>query len=76
MRAAWTAGLLSILAAGGCGDRESEPEKPPMKVEETVFRDLVGTQDKARDRTNQAIEQHRQALDEQINNDEAPPVEE
>lgn len=76
MHAGWTTGLLAILAATGCGQGEPEQQKPPMKVEETVFGDLVGTQDKARDRTNEAIDAHRRALDAQISESEAPPAEE
>jgi nitrous oxide reductase accessory protein NosL len=52
MRAIWMAWTVVVLAMAGCGKSEPEPEKPPMKVEDTVFGDLVGTQDKARDRTN------------------------
>lgn len=71
--------LAVLLLAAGCGggdDRDEEPEQAPMKVEETVFGDLVGTQDKARDRTNAAMEQHREALESRIEADEdAPPGE-
>ena len=73
MRAAWKLALLSILATAGCGSSEPEPEQPPMKVEDTVFGDLVGTQDKVRDRTNEAIDTHRQALEASIEESEAPP---
>jgi len=75
MHAAWKAGLLSIVATAGCGSSEPEPEEPPMKVEDTVFGDLVGTQDKARDRSNAAMDAHRQALEAQVNESEAPPAE-
>ena len=47
-----------------------------MKVEDTVFGDLISTQDKARDRTNAAMEAHREALEQQLEADEAPPPEE
>ncbi len=76
MHAAWKAGLLAILAMAGCSSSEPEPKQPPMKVEDTVFGDLVGTQDKARDRTNEAMDAHRQALEAQINESEAPPAKE
>jgi len=75
MHAAWKAGLLLIVATAGCGSGEPEPEEPPMKVEDTVFGDLVGTQDKARDRSNAAMDAHRQALEAQVNESEAPPAE-
>ncbi len=68
--------LTAVLAIAGCGGGEPEPEKEPMKVEDTVFGDLVGTQDKARDRTNAAMESHREALQKQLEADEAPPPEE
>lgn len=42
----------------------------------TVFGDLVGTQDQARDRTKAALDAHRQALDAQIDASEAAPAEE
>jgi hypothetical protein len=62
------AGVVAMLAAAGCsqGVPEAEPEEPPMKVEDTVFGDLVGTQDKARDQTNAAVDVHRAALEAQI----------
>jgi hypothetical protein len=78
MRATTAIGwLAAVLALAGCGGGEPEPEKEPMKVEDTVFGDLVGTQDKARDRTNAAMDGHREALEKQIEADEgAPPPEE
>jgi len=79
MRAFMTLGLLAIaLPLGGCGSGENEPEEPPMKVEDTAFGELVGTQDKVRDRTNAAVDLHREALDSRIEADEdapAPPEE-
>ncbi len=76
MRATWLAGTLAALAMGGCGSSESETEEPPMKVEDTVFGDLVSTQDKARDRVNAAVETHKAALEAQINESEDPKPEE
>lgn len=70
-------GLAAIvLQLSGCGSSEPEPEQPPMKVEDTVFGDLVGTQDKARDRSNAAMDTHREALEAQIEADQAAPPEE
>jgi hypothetical protein len=60
----------------GCGKSEPEPEQPPMKVEDTAFGDLVSTQDKARDRTNAAVEAHKTALDAQIRESEDQKPEE
>lgn len=76
MRAIWIAGTFAVLAMAGCGKSEPEPEQPPMKVEETVFGDLVSTQDKARDRTNAAVEAHKAALDAQIRESEGQKPEE
>jgi hypothetical protein len=76
MRANWIIGTCAALALAGCGMSEPEPEEPPMKVEDTVFGDLVGTQDKARDRTNAAVESHKAALDAQITESEGPKPEE
>ncbi len=70
MRAIWIAGTFAVLAMAGCGKSEPEPEVPPMKVENTVVGDLVGTQDKVRDRTNAAVDVHRAALEEQISESE------
>lgn len=74
MRTTWMTGCLAILATTGCARSEPEPEEP-MKVEETAFGDLVGTQDKARDMTNQAMDAHRKALDAQVKDSEGAPPE-
>ncbi len=76
MHAIWITGTFAALAIAGCGKSEPEPEEPPMKVEDTVFGDLVGTQDKARDRTNAAVDAHRAALEAQISESEDPKPEE
>ncbi len=75
--------LAVLLVAAGCGggsddDRKDQPEEPPMKVEDTVFGDLVGTQNKARDRANAAVDTHREALESGIEAAEeaTPPPEE
>lgn len=79
MRTTLMVGMLAImtLPAGCGGDSESgqEPEEPPMKVEDTAFGDLVGTQDKARDRTNAAVDAHRENLDSRLEADEGAPPE-
>lgn len=76
MRAIWMAGTFAALAMAGCGKSESQPEQPPMRVEDTVFGDLVGTQDKARDRTNAAVQAHKAALEAQISESEDSEPEE
>lgn len=77
MRAIWAFGVLAAALAAGCSSNE-EPreEEPPMKVEDTVFGDLIGTQDKARDRSNAAVELHRESLDKRLQEDEGAPKEE
>jgi len=52
--------IAALAACGGDEDREV------MKPEETVFRDLVTAPDKVEDRTNQAMDTHREALQRQI----------
>ncbi|MGH8197152.1 MAG: hypothetical protein ACRETI_03185 [Steroidobacteraceae bacterium] len=78
MRAILALGVLTVaLTMAGCGSDEGpEEEEPPMKVEDTVFGDLVGTQDKARDRANAAVEVHRDSLEKRIDADEDAPLEE
>lgn len=77
MRATTAIGwLAAMLVLTSCGRGEPEPEEEPMKVEDTVFGDLVGTQDKARDRTNAAMDAHRKALETQLEADEGAPPEE
>ena len=76
MRAVWLAGAIAALAMAGCGKSEPEPDEQPMKVEDTVFGDLVSTQDKARDRTDAAVEAHKAALDAQIRESEDQKPEE
>jgi hypothetical protein len=41
-----------------------------MKVEDTAFGPLVGTQDKARDRANAAVEVHRESVNKRLDEDE------
>jgi hypothetical protein len=63
--------LSAALALAGCGGPdEPEEEEPPMKVEDSAFGDLVGTQDKARDGANAAVDQHREQLKERLEEDE------
>ncbi len=72
-----TIGLVAIaLQFSGCGSSEPEPEEPPMKVEDTAFGELIGTQDKVRDAANAAVDTHREALDSRLEADEGAPPEE
>ena len=78
MHAILVAGVLALALTGaGCGGSD-EPEKKEevMKVEDTAFGPLIGTQDKARDRSNAAVELHRESLDRRLEEDEGAPREE
>jgi predicted component of type VI protein secretion system len=78
MRAILALVMLTVaLTTAGCSSNEEpEEEEPPMKVEDTVFGDLIGTQDKARDRSNAAVELHRESLNKRLEEDEGAPTEE
>jgi len=66
--ATWiVAPLLAALSACGGGERE---EREVMKPEETVFRDLVTAPDKVQDRTDAAMDAHREALERRLSEDE------
>jgi hypothetical protein len=78
MRVYMTIGAVAIalLTAGCGGPDEPEEKEEPMKVEDTAFGPLIGTQDKARDRANAAVELHRESLDKRLDEDEGAPREE
>ena len=66
--ATWIVTLLfAALTACGGGERE---EREVMKPEETVFRDLVTAPDKVQERTDAAMEMHRDALESRLREDE------
>lgn len=72
--------LAALLPAAGCGgagdDRSREAGEPPMKVEDTVVGDLVTAPERVDDRTNAAMDEHREALESRIEADEGAPPEE
>ncbi len=72
MHAIVVTGMLAVaIALAGCGGSDEPEEKEePMKVEDTAFGPLIGTQDKARDRTNAAVDKHREIMDERLEQDE------
>ena len=78
MRAILALGMLTVaLMTTACGSREEpKEEEPPMKVEDTAFGPLIGTQDKARDRSNAAVELHRESMNKRLDADEGAPQEE
>ena len=61
--------LLMVTALTACGGGEPE-EREVMKPEETVFRDLVTAPDKVQDRTDAAMDAHRDALEQRLREDE------
>lgn len=63
--------VAAALALAGCGGAE-EPAKDeePMKVEDTAFGTLVGAPKKVQERTDAAAEQHRESMNERLEEDE------
>jgi len=65
MKAIVATGMLAVaFALAGCGGPEKKEE--PMKVEDTAFGPLIGTQDKARDKANAAVELHRENMNQRL----------
>jgi hypothetical protein len=65
--------LAALLLAAGCGgrdDRDEEAEEPPMRVEDTAVGDLVTAPGRVEDRTNAAMDRHREALESRVEADE------
>ena len=58
-----------LLALAACGGDDAK-EREVMKPEETVFRDLVTAPGKVEDSVNAAMDAHREALDQQIQESE------
>ncbi|HKX57954.1 MAG TPA: hypothetical protein VJN00_01125 [Steroidobacteraceae bacterium] len=73
MRATVATGLLAIML-GGCGGGD-EPEEP-MKVGDTVFAPVVTAPARVQDRTNAAVELHRENMNERLEQDEGDGDEE
>lgn len=56
--------VLALAALAACGGApEPEPEREPV---ETVFDDMIGTQQKAQDRLDAAREGHREAFEREL----------
>ena len=72
MRANFAIGMLAVVVTlAGCGGADEPEEKEePMKVEDTAFGPLVGTQDQARERANAAVELHRENMNQRLEADE------
>ena len=72
MRAIFAIGMLTaVVTLAGCGGSDEPAEKEePMKVEDSAFGPLVGTQDKARDGANVAVDVHRENLNKRLDEDE------
>jgi len=58
--------LMTMLACGvvACGKSGEEPKPPPVK--DTVFGDLVATKEKAKQKTEEAMELNRQKLEDSM----------
>lgn len=69
------AALSLLLALAACGDKHGE-EREVLKPEETVFGDLITAPGKVEDRTNAAMDLHREALQKQLRESEGAPPEE
>jgi hypothetical protein len=67
--------LFAALAACGGAEGDKPKEREVMKPEETVFRDLVTAPGKVQDRTDAAMEAHRDALERQLAEDEGAATE-
>jgi hypothetical protein len=72
MRAIIATGMLAVaVALAGCGaPDEAGEEEEPMKAEDTAFGPLIGTQDKARDRADAAVDVHRENMTRRLEEDE------
>jgi hypothetical protein len=61
----------AMLALAGCGGPdEPEKEREVMKVEDSAFGPLVTTPEKVEDRTNAAVDLHRENLEKRLEEDE------
>lgn len=69
------AALSFLLLLAACGGERNE-EREVMKPEDTVFGDLVTAPGKVEDRTQAAMELHREALQKQLRESEGAPPEE
>jgi len=64
--------VAMLIALAGCG---KAAQKPPPKVEDTVFGDTVAAKEKVAKDVEKAMEQHKQDLEEAVKKSEevAPP---
>jgi hypothetical protein len=78
MRVVVAIGVVSAsLALAGCGGSdEPEQAEEPMKVEDTVFAPVVTAPERVQDRTNAAVDVHRENLDDRLAEDEGAPADE
>ena len=69
IKVAAIASALTLVAIGIAGCGKSEP-KPPPKVKDTVFGDLVDTKERARIDAEKAVETHKRQLEEAVKKQE------
>ena len=63
--------LATTLALAACGGSDEPDEREePMKVEDTVFAPVVTAPARVQDRTNAAVELHRENMNERLEQDE------
>ena len=70
MRAIVIAGVLAAAISACGGSDERQEEKETMKVEDTVFAPVVTAPERVEDRTNAAVDLHRENLRERLREDE------
>ena len=65
------AAAIAAVSCGGGRDEAEEPEEQPMPVESTAVGELVTMPGRVEDRTNRAMDRHRESLESQIEASEA-----
>jgi hypothetical protein len=63
--------MLALMLAGCGGGDESEEREEPMRVEDTVFAPVVTAPERAGERANAAVDQHRRSMEQRLEEDEA-----
>ena len=68
----WIGLAVLALSIAACGKSEDEAKRPPRPVKDTVFGDLVGQKDKIKEKTEQAMQQRNDQLDQAMKKNEEP----
>jgi len=72
----WAYAVILLATLPACGGGDESREREVMKPEETVVGDLVTAPERVEERTEAAMEAHRQALQQQISESEGGSPEE